>query len=148
MTLIKLPIPQPEQEPVIRAAAISIITVSPEPEAQSKSEKEKTPEQTTKLKQKRGHSLQSAVEKRILKMKQLIIEALREEIEEDVQLMLQSQAEGLKVILRKKRGNQTEIKIDTEKTHNKKLESMQNQIDNIEKSNTARFDQILTLLAL
>jgi hypothetical protein len=133
---------------VTQVAAISIITVSSEPEAQSKSEGEKTPEQTTKLKQKRGHSLQLAVEKRILKVKQLVLEVLREEIEENVQLMLQSQAKGLKVILRKKGGNQTEIKIDTGKAHNKKLENMQNQIDNIEKSNTARFDQILILLAL
>jgi hypothetical protein len=92
---------------VTRAAATSIITVPPGPEAeaQSKPEEDKTPERTTKLKRKRGHSLQPAVEKRILKAKQLVLEALREEIEEDVQLMLQSQAEGLEAILRKKGGN-------------------------------------------
>jgi hypothetical protein len=131
----------------MRAAATSTITVSPGPKAQSKPEGEKTPEQTTKLKQKRGHSLQPAVEKRILKAKQLVLEALREEIEEDVQIMLQSQAKGLEAILRKKGGNQTETKMDTGKAHDKKLESMQNQIDNMEKSNAARFDQIPTLLA-
>ena len=38
--------------------------------------------------------------------------------------------------------------MNTEKVYNKKLESIQNQINNIEKLDTARFDQILTLLAL
>jgi hypothetical protein len=41
--------------------------------------------------------------------------------------MLQSQAEGLKAILRKKGGNWTETaEVDTGKAHDKKLESMQN----------------------
>jgi hypothetical protein len=105
MTLIRLLILQPEQESVMWAAAIFINTVSSGPEAQFKSEEEKISEQITKLKQKRGYFLQPAVEKRILKMKQLVMKVLREEIEEDVQLMLQSQAEGLEAILRKKGGN-------------------------------------------
>ena len=105
MTPIKPPIPQPERGPVTRAATTSIITLSPGPDAQFKPEGDKTPERTTKLKRKRGHSLQPAVEKRILKAKQLVLKAFREEIEEDVQLMLQSQAESLEAILRKKGGN-------------------------------------------